>query len=215
MWVLKLVFEYNEGTIFGSYCKKHNVILNGYPNSYEIINNEVKCLISGKIIGKAKNILQFLKDIKKDKKCLNLEYKNNFLIIQVLQDINSKYFFGPDILYIKPAITNENGEYIFEIATWNREKINEILKIYDKYEVKSKVEFIKKTDIKSIFFTNIEPNLTEKQKFCFSLAQKKGYYEFPRKTTLTKLAKLANLSYTTFQFHLRNAEKKLFQKIEL
>ena len=74
-----------------------------------------------------------------------------------------------------------------------------------KYEIFS----LKKEKISNISVTNIKPNLTDKQKNAYDLAVKQGYYEYPKKTEIRKLAKITGLSSSTFQQHLRNAEKKL------
>jgi predicted DNA binding protein len=41
------------------------------------------------------------------------------------------------------------------------------------------------------------------------LAIKNGYYHSPRNISVEQLAKLAKLSFSTFQVHLRKAEEKL------
>ena len=53
------------------------------------------------------------------------------------------------------------------------------------------------------------PNLTDKQKNALSLAIEGGYYGYPRRITLEKLGKIQGMSYSTYQFHLRTAEKKI------
>jgi predicted DNA binding protein len=55
------------------------------------------------------------------------------------------------------------------------------------------------------------PELTDKQYNAFKLASEQGYYEFPRKTNLHKLAELAKISRPTFEEHLRKAEIKLLR----
>ena len=209
MWTLKLVFVYGKGTLFGNLCKKYNVTLYGYPHSYKLVKDEIECIISGKIVGSDSNIKKFLTDLEKERRCVNLEYNNGFIVTRVLQHKKMKKLFDPDIVYIKPAITNTQGEYIFEIATWDRDKLNEIIKEYQNFILKNSIKYIKKQQINHIQIVTSGSNLTDKQKHCFSLAQKNGYYEFPRKITLKNLAKIAKISYTTFQFHLRQAEKKI------
>jgi predicted DNA binding protein len=55
----------------------------------------------------------------------------------------------------------------------------------------------------------LHPELTDKQKTAIELAIKNGYYEYPRKIELKKLAKIMKVSYSTYQAHLRKAEKSL------
>ncbi len=42
-----------------------------------------------------------------------------------------------------------------------------------------------------------------------ALAAGEGYYTYPRKSDVQDLAKIAKLSFSTFQEHLRKAENKL------
>ena len=42
-----------------------------------------------------------------------------------------------------------------------------------------------------------------------NLAIKHSYYDYPRKIELEKLADIMKISYSTYQAHLRKAEKKL------
>jgi predicted DNA binding protein len=53
------------------------------------------------------------------------------------------------------------------------------------------------------------PKLTNKQKQALDLAMKYDYYEYPRKIKLEKLAKFMKISLSTYQAHLRKAERKI------
>ena len=57
------------------------------------------------------------------------------------------------------------------------------------------------------------PNLTQLQKQAIELAIQQGYYRTPRKIDLRKLARIMNLSLSTYQQHLRAAEEKLIPNI--
>ena len=62
--------------------------------------------------------------------------------------------------------------------------------------------------VKTIAITTLMPNLTSKQYKAIELAINGRYYGYPRKIEIYKLAKIMGISYSTYQFHLRNAEKK-------
>jgi predicted DNA binding protein len=74
-----------------------------------------------------------------------------------------------------------------------------------------KLLFLKQIKVPKIFIPEIMPELTDKQYNAFKLASEQGYYEFPRKTNLHKLAKLAKVSRPTFEEHLRKAEIRLLR----
>ena len=68
---------------------------------------------------------------------------------------------------------------------------------------------IKQEKVQTIAIMTVLPELTELQKRAFELAVQEGYYDYPRKCDLVHLAKTTKVAYSTYQFHLRNAEKKL------
>jgi hypothetical protein len=48
-----------------------------------------------------------------------------------------------------------------------------------------------------------------KQREAVELAIQHGYYDYPRKVEVQELAKMAKLAFSTYQAHLRKAERKL------
>jgi len=93
-----------------------------------------------------------------------------------------------------------------------RKDIEKLVKIGEtKYKLKL-LEF-KQNKIKNLGYLTILPELTDKQKKAIELAIRSGYYEYPRKIHLEKLAKLSNLALSTYQAHLRKAERKLLPYI--
>ncbi|MBI3334087.1 helix-turn-helix domain-containing protein [Candidatus Pacearchaeota archaeon] len=71
------------------------------------------------------------------------------------------------------------------------------------------MHWLKKSDLKEIYFPKVVPELPEKQRQAFRLALKHGYYRWPREADLGKLAQEAGVSVSTFQEHLRKAEARL------
>jgi len=69
-----------------------------------------------------------------------------------------------------------------------------------------KVLRFEEKNIDDIYILRLLPGLPKKQKDAISLAYKSGYYQFPKKTNLNKLAKV---SKQTFQENLKKAEAKL------
>jgi predicted DNA binding protein len=70
---------------------------------------------------------------------------------------------------------------------------------------------LKQVDVPRMFTPQIMPTLTNKQLEAFKVASDQGYYEFPRKTNLHKLAGLTNIARPTFEEHLRKAEIKFLR----
>ncbi|MGV8168478.1 MAG: helix-turn-helix domain-containing protein [Candidatus Nanoarchaeia archaeon] len=211
MWVISITIPYDSRSLLGSIAKRNNVTLFGYPHSSTLCNNYVRVLTSGYILGEANNIKKAIGELKKDKRFIHLELHGNFIIMDLKQHVANKILFEPGLLYPKPGMTTNKGEYIFEIASWNRDLL---MKVYKEYKIMNgKLNWIKKKEIRSIQTLTISPNLTEKQKKAFKLAVERGYYGYPRKTDIIRLAKEFGCSHSTFQFHLRNAEKKLMPSL--
>ena len=63
--------------------------------------------------------------------------------------------------------------------------------------------------LRDIYFPRLSPDLTQHQRDALELAIRRGYYQFPKKTDLINLAKLAGLSKSAFREHLKRAEMKV------
>ena len=207
MWVLKL--KSKTGKFFLGNCAiKHNIDLVGYPLSYYKDKKNIHMTFAGFMIGEEKNKKRLLKNIKKLKEVVNLEFYDNFGIIVVKEPLYMESIFNPKFIMSKPMFVSHEGYHIWEIASWDKKSLLKIIKFAKKYH-KAEILKLKQEKLKNISFTSILPNLSDKQKKAFELAILKGYYSYPRKIKLEELAKLMKISYSTFQEHLRRAEEKL------
>lgn len=208
MWIIKIVVPYMEKAFLSNLSKNFDVAMIGYPVANQIKEDCVIVTISGFFQGDEKNIKKMIIAAKKDKRMINIETNGNFVITQVSQHILNKYLFSPGIFHLKPTIVTRNGEYVFELGSFNREALSQIAKAYTGY-FNAKIEYFKDKKINAVQTINIYPNLTDKQKKCLDIAIKNNYYDYPRRITQKDLAKIAKISYSTYQFHLQNAEKKV------
>ena len=204
--VCKFSVPFNKNTLLSNLVKKHSVTLFGYPISHKSYIFYMRLITAGYIIGNQSSINSFLSELKKSSRFLNGEFNDNFVILDIRQHIANRHLFQPGVIHVKPSIITSNEDYIFELAAWEKNKLQKIIKAYRFLNVK--LHWIKQKKITTIQTLNIYPNLSAKQRDCFNLAVKEGYYSYPRKITLTKLTKMKNISYSTFQHHLRHAENK-------
>jgi predicted DNA binding protein len=106
-----------------------------------------------------------------------------------------------EILLKMPVIV-KNG-----IAKWEvlapQEKIRTFKKLLDEKKIKF--------ELKSIMKYKEETKLTERQSEVLDQALKFGYYEIPRKITLTDLAIKLDIAKSTLSGTLRRIDKKLIQ----
>jgi len=214
MWSLKFraIEKWNP---YNKRCLKFSVKIYFYSHNYYEKDNKLFFVGSGILEGKEKNKEKFLLDLKKDKKVSFLEFNKGFFTCiyselktaerseKVLVAYNSK------LIFLKPAIFDENGWEQWEIACPERKNLQRFIEVIEENNAEHKLFYLKKSKLNNMMIYSMVPKLTDKQEKALSSAVKEGYYGYPRKITLKKLAKIANISISTFQFHLAKAEAKL------
>jgi hypothetical protein len=213
MWVMSLTIPYHETNLVGNLTKRYKISMVGYPISHEVKKNLVVVVMSGIFMGEKKNVTAFCKSLKKDRRTLRLEVEGNFGLTEMEQPVANQFLYKAGVIFVKPVMVNEKGEYLFELGSWDKQKLLEIIsscKIHS-----AKLNWIKNRKVTNIQVYGFSPNLTEKQKKCLRLAIENDYYGYPRKIDLKELAKLAGIAYSTFQFHLRVAEGKFFSSVKV
>ena len=207
MWAAKVKFS-EKGTLIGSKCIKYRVNLFGFPLSYSYEKNWVIVQITGIIIGEEKAKQEFIKELKKEKRIVNLELNNDFFIGTIKEPIYAKVLYNKNIIHLSPVLISDKGYEIVNIGCFEKEPLVKAITAIEK-NLSGELLSLEQKKIKSISITKMHPDLTDKQKQAIELAIKNGYYNVPRKTSVEKLAKLSKLSFSTFQVHLRKAEEKL------
>ncbi|MDD5191596.1 MAG: helix-turn-helix domain-containing protein [Candidatus Nanoarchaeia archaeon] len=207
MWAAKITFD-GSNALIGSRTLKHKVNLFAFPLSYFYERNHIVVNITGNLLGKEKNKRDFVRDFKKADRLVNLEFNEDFFIGTIKEPTFAKTLYNKDIIHLSPALIDENGQEILNIACFKKEKLAKAINTLEKtYE--AKINYIEERKIKNISIIKQNPELTNKQKQAMSLAIKNGYYNYPRKIDIQQLAKLSKLSFSTFHAHLRKAEQKL------
>jgi len=158
---------------------------------------------------KQENKRKFIRNLKKEKSIKKLEQKGNYIFTLNEEPIEKQYYsplFNPKIIQLKPVAQRTDGFEDWELGCWEKEPLMRVMQI-PSFNVK--LIYIKQTKLADIFMPHIYPKLSPKQKEAIELAVKHGYYKYPRKIDLEKLAKIAKVKRQTFQENLRRAEKKL------
>ena len=214
MWVAKIKLQHD--CIIGNRCKKYKCTSVGYPLDYYTENNNQYYLHFEKLIGDPKNIKKFITDLKKDKSVENFETQNNILFFtyktKVKGSMPTQQF--KKITFLKPVRVDTQGVEHWEIGAWKKEELMQYLKELQtttKNLQQFQLQKITRTKFNDIHFPHILPIMTETQQRSLQLAQQHGYYEFPRKIELAQLAKLMNISTSTYHEHLRKAERAILK----
>ena len=159
--------------------------------------------------GEEKSKKLFIRDLKKEKNIIKLEQKGNYIFTLNKEPLEKRYYspvFDPRLLQPKPIVVSPDGYEYWEMACWDRKPLMEILKVP---VFLAKLKSIQNIKLAEIYLPQIYPQLSPKQKQALELAVKEGYYDYPRRIYLEKLAKIGKVKRQTFQENLRRAEKKL------
>jgi len=212
MWVLKLKVN-SEKQPLGSLVVKHNVSMASYVLSYYKDKKNLYLTGAGFIFGEEKNKKAFLKELESQDWVLNYEEKGDFGIGILKEPLFTEAFWHPEIIQIEPIIIRPNEKaHIWSFASFNRKLLEKTLEVAEKY-LNAKVIKFKEEKISNISFTKLLPELTKNQKKALELAINHGYYDYPKKIKMEKLAKLMGISYSTYQAHLKKAEGKILPEV--
>ena len=220
MWIAKFKI-YDKNSKFRELVEKYGVVVYYSPINYYVKNRRYFFIAVGFVQGNNNKFLTEFKKFKKTKKGRKielLEVEDDFFTIitsYVISEEKKRYveaFYNPVIIHIKPIIFHKDGWEEWEIASMERKAIEKLIDVGEKiYELK----FLKfyKRKIKNFGFLTLLPELTDKQEKSLRLALEFGYYSYPRKISLDKLAKIAKLAFSTFQAHIRKAENKIISYV--
>ena len=208
MWRLRLKLP-SEKQFMGRMALKHKLSITGYPLSYWKDKKNIYLISAGFLFGEEKNKRELLKDLKNQPEYVKSEESGDLIIITTRQPLFSEPVYNPKIIRPNPVVINKEGFHIWDLASFEREPLQKVISFSTKH-LEAKILSFKEEKIKSISFTKLLPELTINQKKAMQLAIENGYYKYPKNITLPELAKKMNISYSTFQAHLKKAEGKIF-----
>jgi predicted DNA binding protein len=191
---------------------KHKISLTGYPLSYWKDKHEIYLVAAGVIFGDEKNKKSFIKDVKKQPELVKIEVNNDFVIAITKQPLFTEPAYSPRIIRLNPVVINKSGFHIWELASFDRGLLTRVINFAIKY-FDAKILKFKQEKISNISFARLLPELTKNQKKALEIAINSGYYLYPKKIKMEELARKMNISYSTFQAHLKKAEGKILPHI--
>ena len=211
MWRLKLRLE-AKNQLLGGLTIKHQVSMTGYPISSYIEKEKFHVINIGFMFGEEKNKKALLRDLKKVKEIVNIEFSEDFGVIDTEQPLFTQPAYNPKIIRPSPVIINKDGYHIWDIASFDKKVLDKVLEFAEKF-LGAKIISYKEEKITNISFTRLLPELSDKQKKALEIAINNGYYNYPKGAKMEKLAEIMGISYSTFQAHLKKAEGKILPEI--
>ena len=211
MWVARIKLK-GENSLFGCRSKKHNVSLKAYPLSQSNKRDKISVYVAGEVFGNPENVDAFINDLSEAKEVLSMERSEKFIILNIERSQDFKIFYNLNFVHFKPIFIDQNGDNYFEIGCFNRDELTEFVASTEK-EYCAELLYIMESSVNRFSIISPYPDITSKQRDAFELAVREGYYEFPKKIEIEKLAKIKNISFSTYRAHLKKAESKLMEFI--
>lgn len=210
MWIVRLKIKHD--CTIGNRCKKFNCLSfslslsNWREKSYYYTSQRHT------IEGNKNDVDKFLKDLKRDKRIIDLEVSKNtvfFVEKRKKAEIPSSHY-NPKMFWVKPIFVDREGFEYWEMASWKKEILMKFISDLKKEKgIKTIIEKFQNIKLDTIYFPKIMPRLSDKQREAYQLAVENRYYAFPHKVDLKDLAKIMKVTVSTFQEHLRRAEEKI------
>ena len=212
MWYLKFKLKHKD-CIIAPLVEKYSLSVEFYPLGHYIKGKNVYTSAIHTIKGEEKNIKKYLSELKKHPNIVKIEISKVIFTLSKEPASLKTYqtIYNPQLMYITPGYNSEDGYEIWEIACWDRKPLGDLIQIMKNAKTTIYFEILKfeEKDIDDVYILRLFPQLPKKQKQAIELAYKFGYYQFPKKTNLDKLAKIVNVSKQTFQENLKKAEARI------
>lgn len=212
MWVTKLQLRHEDCPIV-TRCQKFKLLVYSYPSTWYSKKDHkfatTTCYFqSPDEHAKAK----FIADLHADKRITNLECSGDIFTYEIDLGREGEHvmlYHTKNIFFMKPVVNHYDGHEYWEVAAWKKEELQKFIKSLEGHMDVCVILKIEKGPLTDVYFPNVMPKLSKNQKKAIELAYMNGYYSYPRKATLEKLAGIAHVGISTFQEHLRKAELKL------
>jgi len=213
MWYLKYRFRHSD-CIYTPKLKQLGLTVFFYHLGSYIKGKYVFTSSLQQIQGSDKNFAKYKYYLSKHPDIIILENYGNVLFALAKHKSALKIYetiYNPIFLYPTPAHLDNDGFEIVEIACWEKKPLQNLIESFRKNKTTEYFEILKFVNRKmeDIYVTRLLPKLAPKQHESIILAFKYGFYQFPRKINLDKLAKIAGVSKPTFRENLKKAEAKL------
>ena len=212
MWYLKFKLRHSD-CILAPLVEKYNLSVEFYPLGHYVKGNHVYVSAIHTAKGMEEDIKKYIRDLKKNERVVRIEV-SKVIFTLVRESLSKKTYqtvYNPKLIYVSPGHNTADGYESWEIACWERKPLEDLIKAMEEAKTTLYFEVLRfeEKELDDVYVMGLFPQLPKKQKEAMELAYVSGYYRFPKKTNLDKLAKMARVSKQTFQENLKKAESRL------
>lgn len=212
MWYLKFKVKH-EGCIYTPKTKELGLIDFTYPLGHVLKGKDTFLSAVHILDGSEDSKKKYINYLRRHKDVLELEGLGNVFFTKVRERLHPAEYravYNPELLFPAPIINGTDGFEIWQVTSWNRKYLERIIRLSkSRIIVDFKLLEFRKKIIHDVYIANLLPKLSPKQLEALRIAFTNGYYEFPKKTDLNKLARIMKISKATYQEHLKKAEAKI------
>jgi predicted DNA binding protein len=216
MWISKLKLRHEDCPIVNR-CQKFKIAVYSYPSTW--YEEKGKKFATTTCFFQSDDELQkkkFLNDLKSDRRITNIEISGDMFTYEIKLGNHGEHvmlYHTKQIFFVKPVVNHPDGYEYWEVASWKKYVLSKFIKDLDKHMDVCNIMKLEQSPINDIHFPTVMPKLSKQQKNALKIAYDNDYYSYPRKKSLETLSKIAGVSVSTFQEHLRKAELKLLPVI--
>ena len=215
MWKAHLELKY-EDSVMGKRCQRFKIsTLSSTLPPYSENNKSFQPYLET-IDAKENKIQILMEDLEADELITNIERESNtiFFIKEISKaEHNPRKLVSPKVFFPKPIKINNKGLETWEVASFHEQSLKDEIVKLQKDHLEFKHTSTEKHPLSDIYSQAIMPHLTPSQESAIKLATAHGYYQYPRKTELERLAIESKIALSTFREHLRKAEKKIMEDL--
>lgn len=215
MWQLK--FEHaHQDCLYSPHVKRFDLVMYGYPLTHVLEENKLWLTGLQIVYGTDHGVKKYILALRKTPNIKKIEMVTpNAFFYEAVVTKNIFYYqniYHQRIFYPSPII-HKHGKEMFEVASWNRSLLEQIMQNVqsNKNTKYFKLLALERVPVKRLFLPQILPKLTEKQRQILRLAQERGYWQYPRRTNLNKLAQELKLAKSTVHEIIKRGEAKLIE----
>jgi len=213
MWYLKFKLRH-EDCIFAPLVEKYDLSIEFFPLRQNMKGNHLYTSAIHIAKGNEKAIKKYLRDLKNNKRVMEMEVSKEIIFTLTKEATDKESYeaiYNSKILYITPGYNTPDGYEGWEVASWSRKPLENLISVMEKAKNVTHFEILKfeESGLEEVYILQLFPDLPKKQREAIELAYAEGYYRYPKKTNLDKLARIVKISKQTFQENLKKAEARL------